>query len=140
MDKNEAVYWHMLERDNYYSKAKAYGRRANLPTSESKYCRTHAHWLLKRLTANLHISVVVLGACVSCITIQRSLQSLCKAAAHRLSYPRVYRFHIWWLLKLVSGSKCLNFAVYTSCMLPRRLRRLDALLMPHTILPPYRQN
>ena len=58
-------------------------------------------------------SVSLCSEPVSCITIQRS------------SYPRVYIFHIWWLLKLVSGSQCLNFAVYTSCM-------LDALLAWHS--------
>jgi len=73
VDKNEAVCWHTLERDDYYSKAKAYWRRTTLSTSEPKYCGTHAEWLLKRFTANLHISVVVLRAGVSCITIQCSL-------------------------------------------------------------------
>ena len=50
--------------------------------------------------------------------------ALCSRSAKLpLTDFRVYIFHIWWSLKLVTGSKCLNFAVYTSCMLPRRLRR-----------------
>ena len=77
-------------------------------------------------------------------TVHRLLQDRIEAATHCLTashdpanaglHARAATFPYLIVSKISIRPPCLNFAVYSSNMLPRRLCRIDGLLITHTSL------